>query len=58
MATTIDATRITNERLHKRIQIVEWVLLLSLILNVLSGGLALHNKKDVEQLQNVTGVQK
>jgi hypothetical protein len=48
--------RLTPHNLHIRLRVVEVVLLLSLILNVVSGYIAMHSQQQVTEVQQQTGV--
>jgi len=42
----------TTDGLHKRIQIVEIIVVISLVLNVVTGFMTIHNAKQVNDVQN------
>ena len=50
-----DKDSISTGSLHKRLQIVEVVVFLSLTLNVVQGYLTIHNHNQVTQLQEQVG---
>lgn len=51
------AKEITVEKLHNRLTVVEVVVFISLVLNAVSGFLALKSHQEVKQVQEQTGVQ-
>lgn len=48
--------RLSPHNLHIRLRVVEVVVLLSLILNLVQGYIAMHAQHEVNQMQNQTGV--
>jgi len=55
MANHHDKDSMSTGSLHRRLQIVEIVVFVSLMLNVIQGYLTIHNHKQVVQLQEQTG---
>jgi hypothetical protein len=45
-------SNLTSEGIHKRLQIVEIVVFISLVLNAITGYIAVQSKKQVNQVQN------
>lgn len=50
------ARELTVEKLHSRLKIVEGVVFISLILNAISGHFAMKSQREVNQVQEQTGV--